>query len=116
MHLLFYRLRPSVKAACHAHPPTATGFTSAGRGFDEPVFPEVIMDLGSIPLAPYGTPCTQELCDSLEPFVAKRDAVLLENHGVVTWGKDLTTAFQRLNLRESCLRLFFKADRTCSLA
>lgn len=76
MHLLFYRLRPDVKAVCHAHPPTATGFAAAGRGFDEPVFPEVIMDLGSIPLAPYGTPGTQELCEGLEPFVAKHDAYI----------------------------------------
>jgi len=109
MHLLFYRLRPDVKAVCHAHPPTATGFAAAGRGFDEPVFPEVIMDLGSIPLAPYGTPGTQELCDSLEPFVAKHDAVLLENHGVVTCGKDLTTAFQRLETVEQFARILLTA-------
>ena len=109
MHLLFYRLRPDVKAVCHAHPPTATGFAAAGRGFDEPVFPEVIMDLGSIPLAPYGTPGTQELCESLEPFVAKHDAVLLENHGVVTCGRDLTTAFQRLETVEQFARILLTA-------
>lgn len=109
MHLLFYRLRPDVKAVCHAHPPTATGFAAAGRGFYEPVLPEVIMDLGSIPLAPYGTPGTQDLCKSLEPLVAKHDAILLENHGVVTCGQDLSTAFQRLETVEQLARILFTA-------
>lgn len=109
MHLLFYRLRPDVNAVCHAHPPTATGFAAAGRGFDEAVSPEVIVDLGSIPLAPYGTPGTHELCEGLEPLVPKHDAILLENHGVVTCGRDLTTAFQRLETVEQFARILLTA-------
>jgi len=109
MHLLFYRLRPEVQAVCHAHPPTATGFAAAGRALDEAVLPEVIVDLGTIPLAPYGTPGTWELCESLEPLVAKHDAILLENHGVVTCGQDITTAYQRLEIVEQFARISLTA-------
>ena len=110
MHLLFYTLRPDVHAVCHAHPPTATGFAAAGRALEEAVLPEVIMDLGSIPLAPYGTPGTWELCKGLEPLVPKHDAILLENHGVVTCGQDLTTAYQRMETVEQFARILLTAE------
>ncbi len=100
MHLLHYRLRPDVRAVCHAHPPTATGFAAAGRALEEAVLPEVIVGLGKIPLAPYGTPGTWELCAGLETLVVKHDAILLENHGVVTCGQDLAIAYQRLETVE----------------
>lgn len=109
MHLLFYRLRPDVHAVCHAHPPTATGFAVAGRALDEAVLPEVVVNLGKIPLAPYGTPGTWELCESLEPLVAKHNAILLQNHGLVTCGRDLTTAYQRLETVEQFARILLTA-------
>jgi L-fuculose-phosphate aldolase len=109
MHLLFYRLRPDVQAVCHAHPPTATGFAATGRALNVPVLPEVVVDLGTIPLAPYGTPGTWELCENLQPLVAKHDAILLENHGVVTCGPDLTAAYQRLETVEQFARILLTA-------
>lgn len=69
MHLLYYSSRTDVQAICHAHPPTATGFAAAGRALEMAVLPEVIVGLGKIPLAPYGTPGTWELCAGLESFL-----------------------------------------------
>src|SRR5215813_10209709 len=109
MHLLFYRLRPDVHAICHAHPPTATAFAVAGRALDEAVLPEVIVNLGTIPLAPYGTPGTWELCESLEPLAKTHDAILLQNHGVVTCGRDLTAAYQRLETVEQFAQILLTA-------
>jgi L-fuculose-phosphate aldolase len=110
MHLLYYRSRPDVLAICHAHPPTATGFAAAGRALEEPVLPEVIAGLGKIPLASYGTPGTRELCEGLEPLVHNYDAILLENHGVVTCGPDLETAFQRMETVEQFARVMLTAE------
>jgi L-fuculose-phosphate aldolase len=110
MHLLFYRLRPDVQAVCHAHPPTATGFAAAGRALEDAVLPEVIVSLGKIPLAPYGTPSTWGLCAGLEPLAMKYDAILLENHGVVTCGQDLITAYQRLETVEQFARILLTAE------
>src|SRR5882724_6081620 len=110
MHLLYYRSRPEVRAICHAHPPTATGFAAAGRALEEAVLPEVIVGLGKIPLAPYGTPGTWELCAGLEPLATEFDAILLENHGVVTCGQDLTTAYQRLETVERFATILLTAE------
>jgi L-fuculose-phosphate aldolase len=110
MHLLYYRSRPDVQAVCHGHPPTATGFAVAGRALEEAILPEVIISLGKVPLAPYGTPGTWELCAGLEPLVPKHDAILLENHGVVTCGQDLTLAYQRLETVERFARILLTAE------
>ena len=100
MHLLIYRFRPDVGAICHAHPPIATGFAAAGLPLDKPIFGEAVSSLGCVPLAPYGTPGTTELCDSIEPLLRNHDAILLANHGVVTYGADLLTAFFRMETVE----------------
>ena len=110
MHLLYYRLRPDVQAICHAHPPTATGFAAAGRALEELVLPEVVTGLGRIPLAPYGTPGTSELCASLQSLVKDHDAILLENHGVVTCGPTLDLAYQRLEIVEHFARILMTAE------
>jgi len=100
MHLLIYRLRPDVFAICHAHPPIATGYAAAGVALDKPILSEAVFSLGCVPLAPYGTPGTTELCDSIEPLLRNYDAILLANHGVVTYGPDLLTAFFRMETVE----------------
>jgi L-fuculose-phosphate aldolase len=96
MHLLFYRMRPDVRAVVHAHPPTATGFAAAGIALDEPLVAEVVVTFGAIPLAVYGTPGTKELSDSLAPYVPEHDAILMANHGVVTCGPNLPNAFMKM--------------------
>jgi L-fuculose-phosphate aldolase len=110
MHVLYYRSRPDVQAICHGHPPTATGFAAAGRALEDAVLPEVVVNLGKIPLAPYGTPGTQELCAGLKPLVMTHDAILLENHGLVTCGRDMDTAYQRLEIVEQFARILLTAQ------
>jgi L-fuculose-phosphate aldolase len=100
MHLLIYRLRPDVRAIVHAHPPTATGFAAAGVALTEPLVCEVVMGLGGIPLACYGTPGTSELTQSLEPYVPDYDAILMSNHGVVTYGDTLEHAYMKMETVE----------------
>lgn len=100
MHLLIYRLRPDVKAIVHAHPPTATGFAAAGMALTEPLVSEVVMGLGAIPLARYGTPGTSELAQTLEPYVPNYDAILMSNHGVVTYGETIEQAYMRMETVE----------------
>ncbi len=100
MHLLIYRMRPDVQAIVHAHPPTATGFAAAGMALTEPLVCEVVMGLGCIPLARYGTPGTSELAQTLEPYVPNYDAILMSNHGVVTYGDTLEHAYMKMETVE----------------
>jgi L-fuculose-phosphate aldolase len=110
MHLLFYRMRPDVNALCHAHPPTATGFAVAGCALDQALLPEVIVGLGQIPLVRYATPGTPELSAAIEPFVPHYDALLLANHGAVTCGADLLTAFFRMETIEHFAKITLAAE------
>src|SRR6184192_2303618 len=100
MHLLIYRMRPDVNGIVHAHPRTATGFAAAGIALDQPLACEVVIGLGQIPLAPYGTPGTPELARTLEPLVPQYDAILMANHGVVTYGSDLQSAYMKMETVE----------------
>jgi len=100
MHLLIYRMRPDVNAIVHAHPPTATGFAAAGMDLTEPLVCEVVVGLGCIPLARYGTPGTSELAQTLEPYVPDYDAILMSNHGVVTYGDTLERAYMKMETVE----------------
>ena len=76
MHLEVYRNRPDARAVVHAHPPTATGFAVAGIPLDRAVLAEVITTLGSIPIAEYATPSTEELPAAVQqvPQGARRPA------------------------------------------
>ena len=105
MHLLIYRLRPDVKGIVHAHPPTATGFAAAGVALNQPLVCEVVIGLGSIPLAKYGTPGTPELTDALAPLVPQYDAILMSNHGVVAYGSDLSQAYMKMETVEHFARI-----------
>jgi L-fuculose-phosphate aldolase len=100
MHLLIYRLRPDVRGIVHAHPPTATGFAAAGIALDQPLVSEVILTLGSIPLAPYACPGTPELSNVLRPLVADHNAILMANHGVVAYADDLDRAYMNMETVE----------------
>jgi len=100
MHLLIYNRRPDVHAVCHAHPPIATAHAAAGLPLNKALLSELVIALGCVPVAQYGTPGTPELSDALEPLVQKHDAILLANHGVVTCGADLLTSFFRMETVE----------------
>lgn len=109
MHLLFYQMRADIHAVCHAHPPTATGFAAAGQGLDQALLPEVVVSLGKVPLVRYATPGTPDLRAVLEPYVPHYDALLLANHGAVTCGPDLLTAFYRLEIVEHFAKIVLAA-------
>ena len=109
MHLFIYQNRPDVNAVVHCHPVHATAFAAARIPLTECVFPEVIVGLGAIPLAPYATPSTPEVSASIAPFIRTADAILLANHGAVTCGKDLWDAYFKMEKVEHTAHIQFVA-------
>lgn len=93
MHLLVYKERPDIQAVVHVHPPYATAFAIAGVPLDQAIMPESVVYLGTIPIAEYGTPSTEEVPNGVQKHVKNHQGVLLENHGALTWGKDLEHAY-----------------------
>ena len=100
MHLEVYRQRPDAKAVVHAHPPTATGFAVAGIPLDRAVLAEVVTTLGSVPIAEYATPSTNELPEAVRKYVKAHDGMLLANHGALTLGADVFGAYYKMETIE----------------
>src|SRR5918996_911744 len=100
MHLQVYRDRPDANAVVHAHPPTATGFAVAGIPLDRAVLAEVVTTLGSIPIADYATPSTDELPAACSKYLKAHDGLLLANHGALAIGPDLFTAYYKMETIE----------------
>ena len=100
MHLRCYKERTDIGAVVHAHPPTATGFAVAGIPLDDYSLSEAVMTLGSVPVAPFALPGSEEVPESIVPFLPHHDAILLANHGALTLGIDLTQAYYRMETLE----------------
>jgi L-fuculose-phosphate aldolase len=110
MHVHVYRMRPDVSAIVHAHPVVATAFTLAGFPFNSKVLPEVWLMLGKVPVAPYATPSTDEVPQSIEPYIAGSRAILLKRHGALTFGGSLMEACMRMEKLEHCAKILFYAS------
>jgi L-fuculose-phosphate aldolase len=109
VHLRVYARRADVGAVVHAHPPTATAFAVAGEGLAEDVLPEIILQMGRVPLVPYATPGTTALADQFEPYLAGHDAFLMANHGATTVGPTLAVAHQRMESVEHAAKILLMA-------
>jgi len=109
LHLRIYRRRRDVGAVVHAHPPTATGFALAGEALPGDLLPESILLLGEVPVVPYATPGTPAVGDLAEQYLDRHEALLLANHGAVTWGTDLTQAQVRMESLEHVARIIVAA-------
>lgn len=111
MHMRIYQKRKDVGAVVHAHPTFATSFAIAGIPLTQPIMPEAVISFGSVPIAAYGTPSTMEIPDSVEPYLEHYDAVLLENHGVLTWSVDLLSAYMKMESVEFYAELLYKSKQ-----
>ena len=109
LHLCVYGRRPDVMAVVHAHPPLSTGLACAGVALDKPLTSEMVISLGKVPLAGYATPGTDEVTDSIAGLVGEHNAIMLANHGVMTCGRDLETAFQRMETVEQAAKITLAA-------
>ncbi|HEX2952782.1 MAG TPA: class II aldolase/adducin family protein [Bacillota bacterium] len=107
MHLMIYQLRSEIQAVVHAQPIFATTFAAAECALDIPILTEVAQTIGNIPLAPYATPSTDEVPESIRPLIPRHDAILLSHHGVVTYGKSLIDAYDKMERVEHYAAILF---------
>lgn len=108
MHMRVYKERPDVQAVVHAHPPYATTFAAAGIPLEQPVLSEAVLTLGRVPVAAYGTPSTQEVPDAVAEYLPYYDAMLLANHGALTYGDSLINAYHKMESVEFYARLLYQ--------
>ena len=109
LHLLVYNERPDVSAVVHAHPIYATAFAVAHIPLELNSMSEIVSTLGVVPLADYGTPSTEELPNSLIPYVKRCNAILMANHGAITYGDSLKSAWYGMQRLEHYAQISYHA-------
>jgi len=100
MHLRVYNENHEVMGVTHAHPPISTSFAICGIALDQAIYPEALVNLGTVPCVHYETPGSQGIPDSIAPYCKNYNALLLANHGALTWGRSLMEAYFRLESLE----------------
>ena len=111
MHLEVYRGRPDVNAVVHAHPPVSTAFAVCRRGLETPYLSELVAGLGQVPCTTsFAMLSTEEVPESVRPYLADHNALLLANHGALAWGGDLWEAFDRLETVEHTAKIVLNAQ------
>ena len=111
MHLMIYREREDVMSVVHAHPPVSTAFAICRRPLKERYLAEMVLGLGEVPVTEFAMLSTDEVPESVRPFVQDHSAVLLANHGSLAWGPTLWSAFDRLEVVEQTAKVFLYVDR-----
>ena len=110
MHLEVYRNRPDVKGIVHAHPVTASAFAAMDAEIDTRPTAETGHVLGVPVRAPYALMGTKELAQIAGQAARQGNAVIMENHGVLTMGETLFRAFDRMELLEAAARMTWIAE------
>jgi len=111
MHLRVYRENPTIRAVTHAHPPVGTSFAIAGIALDAAIYPEALVNLGAVPCAGYATPGSDGVAEAVAPYCRDYCALLLANHGVLTWGGSLEEAFFRMESLEHYATILMYTSR-----
>lgn len=111
-HQAIYRWRPDLRAVVHAHSPALLSYSVARRVPDTRIIPQAERVCGPVGYAPYAQPGTAQLgANVAATFAQGYQVALLENHGAATAGKDLVTAFQRLETLDFCARTLLSAKK-----
>lgn len=109
IHLYAYQKRKEVNAVVHCHPVYATAFALIGEELEKHYLPEVLLTIGKVPLCKYATPSTNQVPESLEPYINHSWAMLLQNHGAVTFGKTLDDAYFKMEKLEHAAKIILLA-------
>ena len=111
MHFMVYRERNDVTSVVHAHPPISTAFAICHKPLNKLYLTEMISGLGEIPVGDFAMPSTEEVPNSIKPFVKDHNGALLANHGAITWGENLWQAFDRMETVEQTAKIFYYVEQ-----
>ena len=100
LHRVVYEKRPEITAVVHTHPVYATAFAMAGKNIPEDYLIESRVMLGKCALAKYAPPGTRQLAEEAALYVEECNAILLQNHGALTYGRDLMDAYHKMEVLE----------------
>lgn len=102
-HKAIYEARPDIKSVIHAHPPALVSFSIVRQIPNTNVISQAKHICGPIGYAKYRIPGSEDLGEVIaDEFKKGFKAIIMENHGAVLGGSDLTDAFERFEALEFC--------------
>lgn len=111
MHLEVYKKRPDVLAVVHNHSLYATAFAVNNMAIESDSLTEMNFTFGKVPVVPYGTPGTSKIYENFSEYIQNRWAVLLANHGVLTFGRTLELAYSYAEAVEKVAQTIYIAKQ-----
>jgi L-fuculose-phosphate aldolase len=105
VHLAILAHRPDIRCVVHSHAPHATAFAITSGTLPKCIHPEIELFLGEVPIAPYETPGTQRVADSLLPYLRDYNVFLLASHGLVAAGTGILDAYWKTEIVDAYCRL-----------
>lgn len=112
LHLGIYRKNNEVSAIVHAHPVFASSFTAMKWTINTSLTAEARAICGEPKFVPYALMGSSELADVTAENASEADVMLLENHGILTTGKTLLSAFDKLEVLENAAKMTLIVEMT----
>lgn len=110
LHHAIYTARPDVRAIMHTHSTFATVAGIANRPI-RPVIDELVVYVGgSVDVAEYGEPGSDELAEHAVNALAEKAACLLPHHGMCAVGSSASKAMEICTLVEKAAQIYFYAE------
>ncbi len=110
-HMAIMKANPKALACVHAHPPHATAFAVAGVEPPTCMIPEAEVFLGKIGLAEYQTPGSPENARVVGELAVKHQSIIMQNHGVICWSKDVEDAYWKLENTDAYCQAIWVASQ-----
>lgn len=110
-HLAIMKATEDAKSCVHAHPIHATAFAIAGVAPPTCLIPEPEVFLGEIAMARYETPGTPENAKAVGELAPQHQSIIMQNHGVICWGKDVEDAYWKMENTEAYCNTVFIASQ-----
>ena len=107
VHIYCYENRPDIVSVCHSHAPYSVAMASLNIKMDKYFLPEAVFSLGAVPRCEYAPAGSQEVAESMAPYIKKHSALLLGNHGPVTMGSSVMQAYFRMETLEHVAHVYF---------
>jgi L-fuculose-phosphate aldolase len=114
LHAGVYCVREDVGAIVHTHPPFATAYAACGMPVEQDILIELPAVLGKTEVVPFAAPGSKKLAEfvSLCAKDSPSNLFLLQNHGVIACGADLTQAYNHMDALENAAKTILIAKMT----
>ncbi len=107
MHIAIYKSRPKVQAVIHTHSTYATMLSIAQKNIPVIMEEMYIFLGGSIDVSDFGKAHTEEIGEVALKALARKNAALLANHGVIICGKSMDHAVKFAELVEKLAKVYW---------